>query len=224
MSLAVIIDIVIVVSVVAFALHGAKRGLFQSLAGLVIVVVALFGAAIIAGTFAKPVAKLVTPMAEKYFSQEIAEALERVDVELPDMDIVPELPEDGVLKDVMASAGTILEGAVDTATTTASAAAENLIESIAYSILFMIGFLLLMLLLHVLCAAMGLLTKLPVVHGLNSLGGAVFGLVQGVLLVFLVVFVLQHLGVALDTAELQEAHILHIFRDNTLLEKLLSLL
>lgn len=224
MSLAVIIDIVIVVSVVAFALHGAKRGLFQSLAGLVIVVVALFGAAIIAGTFAKPVAKLVTPMAEKYFSQEIAEALERVDVELPDMDIVPELPEDGVLKDVMASAGTILEGAVDTATTAASAAAENLIESIAYSILFMIGFLLLMLLLHVLCAAMGLLTKLPVVHGLNSLGGAVFGLVQGVLLVFLVVFVLQHLGVALDTAELQEAHILHIFRDNTLLEKLLSLL
>lgn len=224
MSLAVIIDIVIVVSIVAFALHGAKRGLFQSLAGLVIVVVALFGAAIIAGTFAKPVAKLVTPMAEKYFSQEIAEALERVDVELPDMDIVPELPEDGVLKDVMASAGTILEGAVDTATTAASAAAENLIESIAYSMLFMIGFLLLMLLLHVLCAAMGLLTKLPVVHGLNSLGGAVFGLVQGVLLVFLVVFVLQHLGVALDTAELQEAHILHIFRDNTLLEKLLSLL
>ena len=71
---------------------------------------------------------------------------------------------------------------------------------------------------------MGLLTKLPGVHGLNAVGGAVFGLVEGALLVFLVVFMLRNLGVTLDGEALQEAHILRIFRENTPLSVIFSLL
>jgi uncharacterized membrane protein required for colicin V production len=76
MNVAVIIDIVIVLVLAAFTVYGTKRGLFQSLAGLMIVVVALFGAAIIAGTFAKPVAKVAAPLAEKYFAEQIQDVLD----------------------------------------------------------------------------------------------------------------------------------------------------
>jgi len=222
MTVAVIIDIAIVLVLVGLTVYGAKRGLFQSLAGLVIVVVALVGAAMIAGTFAKPVAKVVTPVVEKYFARQLSEALDEADVS--DGQVLPDLPEGSVLSDALEQAGTMLEGAADTAGAAVSAAAERLIESFAYGILFFVSFILLLLLLRVLCTAMGLLTKLPGVHGLNALGGAVFGLVEGALLVFLAVYMLRNLGVSLDTAALQEAHILRIFRDNTPLSIFLSLL
>lgn len=229
MTVAVIIDIVIVLVLAGFTVYGAKRGLFQSLAGLVIVVVALFGAAIIAGTFAKPVARVAAPVVEKYFAEQLSTVLEEMlgesnalgSIEAEGM---PELPEDGFLTDVLEHAGTMLEGATDATAKAASAAAERLIESFAYGVLFILAFILLLLLLRVLCAAMGLLTKLPGVHGANALGGAAFGLLEGILLVFLVVFMLQNLGVALDTAALQEAHILRIFRENTPISILMSLL
>lgn len=227
MNAAVIIDIVIVLVLAGFTVYGAKRGLFQSLAGLMIVVVALVGAAIIAGTFAKPIAKAAAPVVEKHFAEKLDALLE----ELPEEVGVPEntegtvdLPEDGFLTDMMDDVGTVLEDAADSAGKAASAAVENLIESFAYGILLILAFVLLLLLLRVLCAAMGLITKLPGVHGLNALGGAVFGLVEGVLLVFLAVFMLQNLGVSLDTAALQEAHILRIFRENTPISILMSLL
>jgi hypothetical protein len=70
---------------------------------------------------------------------------------------------------------------------------------------------------------MGLVLRLPGLHGLNALGGGALGLAEGVLLVFLAVWVLRRLGVSFDAAPLAEAHILRIFTENTPLS-LLSLL
>jgi uncharacterized membrane protein required for colicin V production len=228
MNVAVIIDIVIVLVLVAFTVYGTKRGLFQSLAGLMIVVIALFGAAIVAGTFAKPVAKVAAPLVEKHFAEQIQDVLDDTLQNAVSEDEITEvisgLPEDGFLSGVMGNVGTALEGAADSAAQAASVAVERLVESFAYGLLFILAFILLLILLRVLCAAMGLLTKLPGVHGLNALGGAAFGLVEGVLLVFLVVFMLRNLGISLDAAVLQEAHILRIFRENTPISILMSLL
>ena len=229
MTVAVIIDIAIVLVLAGFTVCGAKRGLFQSLAGLMIVVVALFGAAIVAGTFAKAVAKAAAPVVEKYFAEQLNTILEETLEESGLLEGIETegglgLPEEGFLADMLEHAGTMLEGATDSAAKAAVIAAESLIESFAYGILFILAFIILLLLLRVLCAAMGLLTKLPGVHGLNALGGAAFGLAEGVLLVFLAVFMLRNLGVSLDTAPLREAHILRIFRENTPISILMSLL
>ena len=55
MTTPVIIDAIVVVILVGFCLFGARRGLFQALAGLVTMVVALVGAGIIAASFSGPV-------------------------------------------------------------------------------------------------------------------------------------------------------------------------
>ena len=227
MTTAVIIDIVIVLVLAGFTVYGAKRGLFQSLAGLVIVVVALFGAAIVAGTFAKPIARAAAPVVEKHFEVQLKNFLEQ---HLEEIDLSgglngesPEL-KDGFLANMLDRGGELMGETAENAAALAATATERLIESFVYGILFVLAFILLLILLRVLCAAMGLLTKLPGVHGLNALGGAAFGLTEGILVVFLAVYMLRNLGVSLDTAALQEAHILRIFRDNTPLSMLLSLL
>ena len=58
MTAPVIIDAVVVLILVGFTIFGVKRGLLQTLAGLVIAVVALVGAGMIAATFSGPLARL----------------------------------------------------------------------------------------------------------------------------------------------------------------------
>ena len=226
MSAAVIIDIVIVLVLAGFTVYGAKRGLVQSLTGLIIVVMALIGAAIVAGTFAPSIARAVAPVVEKHFAEKLDTVLEEVLEETGNMsaDELLAVTENDFLSDVLENVGAMMNGAVDSAASAASAAAEKLIQSFVYGILFILAFILLLLLLRVLGAAVGLLTKLPGVHGLNAVGGAAFGLVEGALLVFLAVFMLRNLGITLDGETLQEAHILRIFRDNTPLSVIFSLL
>ena len=56
---------------VGFTVIGARRGLLQTLTGLVIVVVALVGAGMIATTFSGPAAKLAAPLIEKQIEKKI---------------------------------------------------------------------------------------------------------------------------------------------------------
>ena len=81
--------------------------------------------------------------------------------------------------------------------------------------MFLLAFLTILLLLKVLVGAMGLVLKLPGLRLLNALGGAVIGLIEGALLLFLAVWVTRRLGVSFETPPLSEAHILEIFTTNT---------
>ena len=64
-------DIAAAAVLLLFLVLGARAGLIRSLAGLVIVVVALVGAGMIAATFADPAAKLAAPMIEKAMTQKV---------------------------------------------------------------------------------------------------------------------------------------------------------
>ena len=126
MNIAVIIDIVLVLVLAGLTVFGAKRGLFQSLAGLVIVVLALFGAAMVAGFFAPPIAKAATPVVEKYFQEEVQDFLDKrlkeagieEGLELEGNFHMPEL-QDGFLNAVLDRAKEMTENASETAETAA---------------------------------------------------------------------------------------------------------
>ena len=75
MSAPVIIDAVVVLILVGFTILGARRGLLQTLAGLVIVIAALVGAGMIAATFSGPAAKLAAPLIEKQIEKKIDAAI-----------------------------------------------------------------------------------------------------------------------------------------------------
>ena len=76
MTTPAIMDAIVVIILVVAVGYGAKRGLLESLAGLVIVFMALAGAGIAAGTFAEPVTEAVTPLIEERVTEKVREAVE----------------------------------------------------------------------------------------------------------------------------------------------------
>ena len=116
--------------------------------------------------------------------------------------------------------GDIQEKAVDTGVNVATAIVESVVQSLLYGVLFLLSFLALMLLLKLAVGAMDLVLKLPGLHLLNSLGGAVIGLAEGALLAFLAIWIARRLGISFETETVAQTHILHFFTTNTPLSAL----
>ena len=232
MTTPVIIDAIAAAVLLGFAIWGAQRGLFRSLTGLLSVIVALVGAGLIAGALAAPAARLTGPLVEEHIRGQVDEAMEvqsSQQVEMPEL----EMEEDdgfaiedllalmGLDEDVRESLlGDIQEKAVDTGVSVATAIVESVVQSLLYGVLFLLSFLALMLLLKLAVGAMDLVLKLPGLHLLNSLGGAVIGLAEGALLAFLAIWIARRLGVSFETETVAQTHILYFFTTNTPLSAL----
>jgi len=222
MTTPVIIDAIVVIILVAFVVYGTMRGLLRTLAGLVIVVVALVGAGMTAATFSEPVAGFVTPLVEARVSEKVQSVIAE---QMGDPEVQMD-PESVPLRDLLerlgideAVWGPLAERAqqsvTETGTAVVRAVTESLIYSVVYGLLYLLAFLLLLILLNILLKAMDLVTKLPVIHGLNALGGGILGLVEGALVLFLAVWVARKLGVSFETELFEGAHILRIFTTHT---------
>ena len=221
MTTAVIIDAIVVVVLLAFAIWGARQRLVRALAGLVMVIVALVGAGMIAATFSGPAARLAAPVIQKHITSRVEEAMavqtdstpEEVGEEPRVEDLLVLL---GLDEDVRGSLAEQAEEQIrDAGASIVSAVVESMVGSVAYGVLFILSFLALLLMLHVLVGAMDLVMKLPLLHGLNTLGGGALGLIEGTLVLFLAVWAARRLGISFETEALAEAHILRIFTTNT---------
>ena len=226
MTTPVIIDIVVAAVLLGFAVYGGKRGLFRALSGLLAVVVALVGAGIIAATFTPPVTKVVTPLSAGHIEEKVENAMAVQSagsgVQMPEADT----EDPSAIQDLLAILGLddevrsrlaeeVQEKVRDTGASIAAAVVESMARSFIYGTLYILSFAVLLLLMKVLIGAMDLVLKLPLLRGLNTLGGAAVGLVEGALLLFLAVWVLRRMGVSFETEALAEAHILRIFTANT---------
>lgn len=218
MATPVIIDAIVVAILLVFLVCGTLRGLLRTLAGLVIVVVSLAGAGIAAARFSEPAAKLAAPLVEK----QIAEKIRAV---LPEQGLMPELPEgglDGILERLGLDEAVwqpllerIERSMTETGAGIVEAVTESLVHSVLYGLLFLLAFLALLILLNLLLKALNQVTKLPVIHGINAVGGGVLGLIEGALVLFLAVWIARKLGVSFETELFEGAHILRIFTANT---------
>ena len=232
MTTPVIIDAIAVAVLGGFAVWGACRGLFRTLTELLTVVVALVGAGLIAGALAAPAARLAAPLIEEHIRQQVDDAMavqSSQQVEMPELDM--EEDEGFEIADLLALMGLdedvrdflaeqAQEKIADTGEAIAVAVVESVAQSILYAVIFLVSFLALTVLLKLAIRAMDLVLKLPGLHLLNTLGGAVVGLIEGALLVFLVIWVLRRLGVSFDTETVAQTHVLHFFTTNTPLSAL----
>ena len=219
MTTPVIIDALVVAFLVVFVVCGTFRGALRTLAGLLIVVVALAGAGMIASACSGPAAKLAAPLLGERIEEKVRSVME---------ESLPELPEPGEtdLQALLDRLGLdeavwepLLERVRDSVAETGAglveAVAESLLHSVIYGALFLLSFLILLLLLKILLKALDLITMLPVLHGINALLGGLLGLIEGSLLLFLAVWVARKFGVSFETEFFEGAHILRIFTANT---------
>ncbi|SMC68802.1 CvpA family protein [Papillibacter cinnamivorans] len=228
----IIIDVVILVILILFAVRGGRRGLVLGLAGLFSILIAFAGAGYIASHYSQAVADRMSP----YISEAVEEKLKDSGVsgdtqtsgggetgndtqsETQTDKVTEALKKlglyDGIAKTV--SAG-ISESVSSIGTAISTAVTESLAGTLAYILLFVLSFIVILLLLKLIAHLLNLFFKLPGLNFLNMLGGGILGLIQGILILFLAAWVLRLFGNIIPEDVAQKTVLLKFFLETNLL-------
>lgn len=227
-----------------FVIYGAWRGLFRAVAGLLIAVLSLTGAMFAARELTPAATELIRPVIQSAVTRRVDDALHgdssaaegaaetEKPQEAPRESTVPDggpsrLQADQLLRLMgwdEGAAQALAEKAEDrvrqTGVSLAMAVVDSVMESFVYMVLLVVSFLVLSLLLHLAAKALDLAARLPGVSLLNGLGGALAGLVQGGLVIFLAVWLLRCLNAAPGAELVEQTRVLRFFMTSSPLDLL----
>ena len=223
-------DLIILVILVVFALLGAQKGFILSLCGTLAVVVALGGAAVGAKALAPKVSAALEPRfavaIEAKLNEEISATVEngREEFEQTTLTgILGFLSSMGLYEELAGAVEDAIENGMTTvAAEAAASAAASLAEAVAYPLLFLLFFFLIMIAWTVASHLLDLAFRFPVLNGLNRLGGVALGLVKGVLVVFLVIWLMRRFALLPLPEELARTTLLRFFACTNPLELFLA--
>ncbi len=208
-----LIDILIILVLIFFIWRGAKRGLILSLFSLAAIFVAFFAAQFVATNFYKPVANIMQPSIQLKIDEAVDAAKSSISNRLEiSSDEDTSSQSDYSLREVLNAikdsglySGTydFLDSAIDDkiveVTTTASEAiASYLARLIATVLLFGLTFIIVLLLWFLIGRALDLAFKLPILSVINSIGGIALGLIKGILMILVLVWLARVFGIISD--------------------------
>ena len=237
MDNAIIFDIAAAAVLLLGTIIGATRGLIKSVIGLVAVVAALLGAAFVANLVSEPVTELIWPKIEEKLVERFTEDFEQsVRAEPADTERgltretldeflerygIPEESRFRIVMEQMVSSiahigDSVKEDAVEAYRDTLSSSVKALVGTVMHAAIFCASFLVLLILLKLAAGVLDKVAELPVLHTLNGLGGAVFGLTETVLLAFLALWLARRFGAGdwLD-AHAEGTYLYSFFLNNT---------
>lgn len=216
----IVYDLVILAILILFALRGLHRGLVLSLCSLVALLVAFVGAALVSNYWSPSVAGWLQPFLQPTAASAIEAALPEsaAGAELPVEDLIILLDEadlplglDKFLADLREEGVPILSSGSLTESLAASLA-EKLSGAIAHIGLFLLSFLLILVLWYLLAHTLDLVARLPGLHLLNKVGGAVIGVFHGAILLFICAWLVRWLWSGLIPPDaLAQSKLLHFF-------------
>lgn len=213
-----IYDGVILILLLYFFLRGRKKGLVLTLCGLASIFVALFGARMASDYFTPTVADLLAPRFSPVIEAQLDNGLEeKLDELLASGEeggnlLVDLLTKLGFYDDVTNAIKNAVSGqTAQTVTGVAVSLAHAVAEVVAGVLVFVVAFLLIIALWFFLSHALDLAARLPVINGLNRLLGGLFGLLEGMLLLFLIAWVMRLLGGSIPEETVEQTTLLHFF-------------
>ena len=241
---AIILDVLTAAALIAFTVMGAHRGFFRTVAGLLAVILALVGAQLFTSWAAPHVSGVLQPAIERRVEKKVDAALggdtitpqePQIGASRPDSETQDqkEAEEESEIQRLLRAIGvdeqlfqrlgeSAREKVRDTGVTVATAVVQSVAESVIRALLFLLGFAVFLLLLKLLAKVLDLALKLPVLRSMNGLAGAAVGLVEGVLAVFLAVWLLRRFGVSFETPAVEGTYLLSFFAKHTPLSALAS--
>ena len=230
---AIILDILTAAALIAFTVAGAHRGFFRTVAGLLAVILALVGAQLFTNWAAPHVSGVLQPAIERRVEKKVDAALgggssvitpqepqigaSRPDSETQDQKTAEEesqiqslLRAIGVDEQLFRRLGDQAMGKIrDTGVTVATAVVQSVAETAIRALLFLLSFVVFLLLLKLLAKVL-------------DLAGAGVGLVEGILAIFLAIWLLRRLGVSFETPTVEGTYLLSFFSQHTPLSALAS--
>ena len=241
---AIILDVLTAAALIAFTVMGAHRGFFRTVAGLLAVILALVGAQLFTNWAAPHVSGVLQPAIERRVEKKVDAALggdtitpqePQIGASRPDSGTQDqkEAEEESEIQRLLRAIGvdeqlfqrlgeSAREKVRDTGVTVATAVVQSVAETAIRALLFLLSFVVFLLLLKLLAKVLDLALKLPVLRGMNGLAGAGVGLVEGILAIFLAIWLLRRLGVSFETPTVEGTYLLSFFSQHTPLSALAS--
>lgn len=206
-----VIDLVLLAVVLLCAWNGYRKGLIMELGAVVCIVVSLVGANMIANSFSMEVVSAVKPFAGGFIEGVIANDVpERLDYDVSEYsitDIVANDPEKAldVAEATFMCMGIYQPTARDLAEDVQTYASENGVSlksaiidvtcnTLVYAATVALCFLLILIFLTFLANIPNLTFRLPNMEEVDEIGGAIVGVLRGILLGMLAVWVLKFMG------------------------------
>ena len=208
----IVIDIAILVVLALFAWSGAKKGLILALFSFLAIFVAFYGAREVSTRFADPIADIVKPSIQLKIDRVLEGETPAGTASLiqPEGDDAangegteePVITRDFTLRQILTLIKehdlfpgfqsyldeAIKENAVHVTSTAASAMAGYLAALVAKALLFGLSFALIILLWFLASRALDLVFKLPILAAINTVGGLILGLIKGIIVVLVLVW------------------------------------
>ena len=217
----IVIDFVLIFIVAACTWNGFKRGLIGGIAGILAIVISLYGGALLSSAFSPEIIPAAEPFVEGFLDSAdakdfILSELGYEDTEKSVNDILaedPSLKYDYAYNCVIyvglskASARTLASRAVELSDSSGadlqSAVSDTLCDSLSYVFGTVIAFLLLLMLIVAIANLFNLSLRLPNMETIDEIGGSVTGFLKGVVYCILLCWALSCLGLILgrDTLE-----------------------
>jgi hypothetical protein len=218
MTIPLMFDAIILGTLIVFLVRGAKRGGILTLFSLTAVVLALVGSGLLTHFFTPPAASFLAPRLTGFIQAEVER---RTNGSVVD-EIISACLDQG-LDAMKAQGGSFQEAAekIETALLdkTAALAASTLEELslqvstyVCRCLLFMIFFGAVLLGWNALCRSLDLVSKLPVLHQCNQLVGGGLGLLFGMALIYLAVWLLCSFSGLIPPKVVEETRLLHFFQ------------
>ena len=233
MDNAFVIDGVLLAVLAAGTLLGARRGIVKSLMGLVTVVAALLGAVVLADILTGPITAIAAPKVEdavvgEFFEEhgsELSGGHADAQAGKSALDALRELgvPEETVdalaskLRGVSELAGQEIAGAFRAAI---SEAVRALVRTTVHAVLVLVFYLALLVALRLLTRALDLVFDLPVLGAVNGALGALLGLAEAALLLFVAVHIAARLNVDGFAPPADGARLLPLFLGHSPVERI----
>lgn len=221
MNNGLIIDGVLALLLLIGFLIGAKRGLFKSLMGFVVVIAALFTAAIAADKLTEPITDVVLPAVEEKVSAWLAMPEDMTMDDFAEGETSPDsLTSDGFFpwqeKLEQWGGGDRFFGHLqERAANAAQIAVRSLVESVVHAVLLLLCFLIVLVILKLLTNLIDHVFELPGLHALNTVGGGIFGFLEVLLLIYLVLWIAPSLGITFFREQESHTFLLAFFANNS---------
>lgn len=214
----VLIDIVLLLIIALCIWGGYKKGLIMGVGGVVAILISVYVGTLLAGTYSGEVIPAFRPFISGYVEGQVQEkviaemGLEESDYSLNDIlagneDLQQEYAQnvfemigiysrtseryaEDTMEYLHTHEGTDVEGAV----------VEILCQKVTYALAFLLVFVLVLIILTVIGNIPNLTYKIPNMDALNNVGGLVLGIVRGIMLCSVLVWVLKFAGILLGDA------------------------
>ena len=190
----VMLDLIIGVIVVLSVWLGGKHGLFRTLAELAAYVAAYAASALLSGRVAGMAVEWIRPLAESKLQVIVDEYFSGLRQELPAYLDIGELVE--AARNELDIGPLIEQG----------------MYNLSYMLCAVVIFLVVLVILRLIIRALDLVTKLPVIHQFNTLGGLLIGGAKGVLLVTVILLLARQTGLLVSPAAMSGSYFVPILQ------------